>query len=87
MTVDNQDQFFSGIPIVIGATGKRGVNFLSKKEQKQSKLLKMQAKLHKLQGKLRDMGVDSDGNLHDESSSESSSETENEESGNVNPLS
>ena len=47
--VDNSDNFFTDLPIVVGASGNRGVSFLSKSQVKKARLKKMRFKLDKMQ--------------------------------------
>ena len=79
--VDNLDNFFDGLPIVQGASGRRGVSFLSKQQLKDARLVTLTRKMQRLQSRIGDMGSDSDGTDSDE-------EPESEErSDAVNPLS
>ena len=46
--VDNSDDFFTGLPMVEGASGRRGVSFLSRQQLKDERLRKLRQRMYKI---------------------------------------
>ena len=92
--VDNADNFFDSLPVVPGASGRRGLNFLCKRQLKDARLKQLRFRMYKLQDRMRVMGerglnddeLGSDAGDSDSEDGESSDDSGLEQSDAVNPL-